>query len=179
MEERLLQRLSGASAMRELLSREGFAFEWFDHPPAHTCDDIKSFGLATDAIGVKNLFVYEPKSERYFLVLVDHDTRVDLKRLGKLIGARLSFASPERLEKVLGIQPGSVTPLALINDGELRAELIIDEDLWRGNSFQLHPLENTATVTLSRDDLERFFSLTKHVPRFVSLQAENELSPAA
>ena len=80
-----------------------------------------------------------------------------MERLGRLIGAgKLSFASEERLEKYLKVKPGSVTPLALMNDTEHAVEFFIDKDVTRAKSVGVHPLENTATVFLSYKDLDKF-----------------------
>ena len=82
---------------------------------------------------------------------------MDLEKLGRLIGAgRLSFASEERLEKYLKVKPGSVTPLALMNDADHAVEFFIDKDVTRAKSIGVHPLENTATVFLSYKDLDKF-----------------------
>lgn len=118
----------------------------------------------------KNLFLRDRKGQRHFLVTVPHDLAVDLKQLAAVVGATaLGFASPERLQKYLGIAPGSVSLLALCNDAAGAVEFVIDRALWAAPALQAHPLVNTATVILSHDDLERFVTATGHSPRIVDV----------
>ncbi|MEP6609570.1 MAG: prolyl-tRNA synthetase associated domain-containing protein [Burkholderiaceae bacterium] len=120
----------------------------------------------------KNLFLRDRKGVRHFLVTARHDLGVDLNQLGALIGAgRLGFASPERLQKYLGITPGSVSLLALCNDAAGAVEFVIDRALWDAPALHAHPLTNTATMIVSRRNLERFLAATGHVPRIVELPA--------
>lgn len=93
---------------------------------------------------------------------------VDIKGLELALGAKgLSFASSERLMEYLGITPGSVTILAVLNDLRRRVEVVVDEGLWRCDAIQCHPLVNTSTLVISREGLERFLSLTGHRPRIM------------
>ncbi|HEV3484507.1 MAG TPA: YbaK/EbsC family protein, partial [Vicinamibacterales bacterium] len=84
---------------------------------------------------------------------------------------RLSFASPERLMKYLGVEPGSVTLLGLVNDAAHAVELYIDADVWSAPSIHAHPLRNDATLVLSHDDVVRFLAATGHRPRVVTLRS--------
>ena len=97
----------------------------------------------------KNLFLKDKKG-RLFLVVADAETRIDLKRLHEAIGAsgRLSFGSAELLREMLGVEPGSVTPFALVNDRERRVTLVLDEALMRSEPVNFHPLVNSATTGL-------------------------------
>ena len=118
----------------------------------------------------KNLFLRDKKGARHFLVTVRHDLAVDLNVLGTALNAgRLGFASPERLQKHLGITPGSVSLLALINDQSGAVEFIIDRALWEADAVQAHPLVNTATMVLVHGDLERFVAATGHTPRVIDI----------
>ena len=83
------------------------------------------------------------------------DKTVDLKQLGALLGSRMSFASAERLRKHLGLTPGAVTPLGVLNDKNAEVEVVIDQDLAGEMPLGVHPCENTATVFLSFADLRR------------------------
>jgi Ala-tRNA(Pro) deacylase len=101
-------------------------------------------------------------------VVAPEDRAIDLKRLGEVLGAgRLSFGSPERLKRHLGVEPGSVTPLALINDGERRVRLALDRGLADGAVVNVHPLVNTMTTAVAPADLLRFFEATGHSPRWL------------
>jgi Ala-tRNA(Pro) deacylase len=106
-------------------------------------------------------------------VAVAAQKRVNIKALSALIGAgHLSFGSPERLKKYLGVDPGSVTVLATINDPEQVVELIFDEILWQEEVFQFHPLVNTSTLLIARDSLARYFKLTGHEIRLLNVPSQ-------
>ena len=120
----------------------------------------------------KNLFVKDAKG-KLFLIVAESQTQVDMKRIHKRIGcARLSFGKPELLEEVLGVTPGSVTAFAVINDTQGAVEVILDETLTSFDVINCHPLENTATTAIARDDLMRFLANTGHTPRIMPLGPE-------
>jgi Ala-tRNA(Pro) deacylase len=100
---------------------------------------------------------------RHFLVCVPAAKTVDLRALSAAIGAgRLSFGSPDRLGRFLGVEPGAVTLLALFNDPARAVELYVDEALWEAEAFQFHPLVNTSTLVIARQAVERFLQSTGH-----------------
>jgi Ala-tRNA(Pro) deacylase len=111
----------------------------------------------------KNLFLKDKKGG-LFLVTVPEDAAVDLKTIHTAIGARgrVSFGSGELLKAVLGVEPGSVTPLALVNDEEHRVTFILHQAFREADPVNFHPLRNTATVTLRRDD---FLAFLHHLGR--------------
>ena len=95
------------------------------------------------------------------MVTLPATKRADLKNLAHLVNeSGLSFASPERLMKYIGVTPGSVTVLGLINYTNKEVTVIIDEDLWKQDSLQYHPLPNTATLVIARDDVKKFLEWT-------------------
>ncbi len=117
----------------------------------------------------KNLFVKDAKG-KLFLIVAESHTEVDMKRIHKRIGcARLSFGKPDLLEETLGVTPGSVTALAVINDTAGAVEVILDETLTAFDVVNCHPLANTATTAIARDDLIRFLTETGHPPRIMPL----------
>ena len=96
-------------------------------------------------------------SDRHFLVTVHEDKRVDLAKLSEVLGVgRLSFASPDRLERYLGVRPGAVTLLALVNDTAGAVDAYADRELWERSLMQCHPMENTATLVMSPRGIERY-----------------------
>ena len=132
-------------------------YEVVEHEPVHTMEDMDRLGLPQKGTLCKNLFLRDAKGKRHFLVTCDEKKTVDLKTLGRQLGAgNLSFASEDRLEKYLGLKQGSVSPFGLMNDTEHAVEFFIDKDLSRWKSLGIHPLENTATVFLSFKDLDKF-----------------------
>ncbi len=117
----------------------------------------------------KNLFLRDAK-DRVFLVIAECRTPIDLKRLPNTLGsARLSFGRPDLLMAVLGVAPGAVTALALINDRGGQVGVVVDRRLMGYDSINCHPLENTATTTIARDDLMGFIRATGHEPRVLTL----------
>ena len=138
-----------------------------EHPPLYTVEQSRALRGAIPGGHTKNLFLKD-KKDAVFLVVAEEDAEVDMKSLHKRIGsARLSFGKPELLADLLGVIPGSVTPLAAINDAAGRVAIILDEALMRHATLNCHPLENTATVSLGRDDLVRFLRATGHDPRVI------------
>ena len=117
----------------------------------------------------KNLFLKDEGGD-LFLVVVQATTRVDLKALARALGAgRFSFGKPDLLMEALGVSPGSVTAFAVLNDGSHRVRIVIDAELMLHETINCHPLENTATTSIARDDLMRFIRSCGHEPRIVAL----------
>jgi Ala-tRNA(Pro) deacylase len=117
----------------------------------------------------KNLFLKDAK-DQLWLVIAEAHTAVDLKALPKLIGsARLSFGKAELLREVLGVEPGSVTALALANDRDRRVRVVVDRRLMDYDVINCHPLVNTATTSVGREDLLRFIRACGHQPSIVNL----------
>lgn len=139
------------------LNKLGIKYEVVEHEPVHTMEDMDRLGLPEKGTLCKNLFLRDAKGKRHFLITFDENAKVDLKSLGKQLGAgNLSFASEERLEKYLGLKQGSVSPFGLMNDIDHAVEFFIDKSLSKCKSLGIHPLENTATVFLSFKDLDKF-----------------------
>ncbi len=135
----------------------------YDHPPVFTCEQARRLVPTMAAAETKNLFVRDRKGRRHFLVVVGYEKSADLAALSDLLGtSRLSLGSPDRLTRFLGVEPGSVTLLALINDPEGQVSIIIDEEVWRHDALRCHPLVNTCTLAIPREDLARFMAATGH-----------------
>jgi Ala-tRNA(Pro) deacylase len=154
------------------LSELGIATRTVEHPPVFTV--AESDNLERDLPGghTKNLFLKDAK-DRLFLVTAASHNQIDLKRLHKVLGcARLSFGRPELLQEVLGVAPGSVTAFALINDHARRVSFVLDAQLMEHDYINCHPLENTATTSVAREDLLRFIRACGHEPRILDLSGE-------
>jgi len=155
----------------DFLSSNDIEYEKFDHPAVFTCEQAQEL-IPDDIPGAdtKNLFLRDKKGKRHILVTVGYEKKVDLKALSELLDAKkLGFGSPERLEKYLGITPGAVSILALLNDTDHAVECYIDEDLWQHDSFRVHPLVNTASLVISREGIEKFLQATGHEYRIVKV----------
>jgi len=153
------------------LDQFGIRYQRYDHPAVYTCDEAEhTVPAEVAAAHTKNLFLRDQKGRRHWLVVVDCAKQVDLKALAPLIGAdKLGLASPERLVRFLGVAPGSVTVLGLINDRDRAVELIVDRAVWDADRWLAHPLVNTATLILDRSGVEAFLAATGHSPRVVAV----------
>jgi Ala-tRNA(Pro) deacylase len=145
-------------------------YELFEHPPVHTSDEAAIHWQAISGAAVKNLFLRNKKGDRHYLVILGIDKQADLRHLVKVIGDdRLSFGSPERLQKYLGVTPGSVSPLGLIHDSARAVRVIVDSDLRTAERLIFHPNDNTASLTISGVDFLRFLEDRGNSVRWVSL----------
>lgn len=135
------------------------------HEAAFTVEQSKLLTSHIAGAHTKNLFVKDKKG-RLFLVVAEHERRIDLKRLHEVIGAsgRLSFCSADQMMVCLGVTPGSVTALAVVHDRNKAVTVILDAGLMEHELVNCHPLINTMTTTLQRLDLMRFFRATGHEP---------------
>lgn len=151
------------SDVYQFLADNNIEYERHDHPPVFTVADVERLVPPLPAAKTKNLFLRDKKGKRHFLVVVPARKRVDIKGLGNVIGAgRLSFGSPDRLRRYLGVDPGAVTILALIRDPDHAVEVVFDEILKQEEAFQFHPLVNTSTLVITRPNLLRFIDATGH-----------------
>ena len=159
------------AGLEAFLARLGVPFERFDHDPVYTCEDVSRIvPAAAGGVQTKNLFIRDKKGQRHWLVVTDCSRAVDLKGLAPVIGAdHLSLGSPERLMRCLGVSPGSVTLLGLINDPERQVAVVIDQDVWDAPALRCHPLTNTATLVISHGGIVRFLEATGHQPQVTAL----------
>lgn len=149
--------MSEKQRVYDALKQSNITYDVIEHEPVYTMEDMDRLGLPQKGTLCKNLFLRDSKGKRHFLITMDENKSVDLKKLGKVLGAgNLSFASEERLEKYLKLKQGAVTPFGLMNDTAHAVEFFIDKDLSREKRLGLHPLENTATLFISFKDLDKF-----------------------
>jgi Ala-tRNA(Pro) deacylase len=149
------------------LDQLGIAHRTVEHPPVFTVEEAKALRGNLPGHHIKNLFLRNKKEEMWLVVALE-DRAIDLKRLGEVLGAgRLSFGSADRLKRTLGVEPGSVTPLSLVNDDARAVQLVLDRGVADGGPVNAHPLVNTMTTALAPADLLRFFDATGHTPRWL------------
>ena len=155
------------------LAGHGIEAARYEHPPVMTVEESERLVPQLPGAKTKNLFLRNRKGDRHLLVTVPHDVAVDLAALGAQIGAgRLGFASADRLLKHLGITPGSVSLLALVNDASHAVEFVIDRRLWEADAVHAHPLVNNATMVLPHRELERFLAATGHDVRIIDVPTD-------
>ena len=146
----------------------GIAYQSYEHPPVFTSEDVEAHWRGIPATPVKNLFLRNKKGNREYLVIVSVDKRVDLQQLVKVIGDdRLSFGSADRLMQTLGLTPGSVSPFGLLHEGSRDVQVIIDAALRQAERLIFHPNINTASLTISFTDLEKFLAWRGNKVRYL------------
>jgi Ala-tRNA(Pro) deacylase len=158
---------------QELLERFaalGIPSETVEHEPVFTVAESKSVKEMIPGAHSKNLFVKDKKG-RFFLISAKHDTMIDLKRIHETLGAsgRVSFGSAEQLRELLGVEPGSVTAFAVVNDTQARVTMVLDANLMEHERVNFHPLINSMTTGVSREDLVKFLRSTGHDPLVLKL----------
>ncbi len=145
----------------------GIAHKTVDHAPAHTVEEARRHRGDLPGGHCKNLFLKDKKG-RLFLVVALEDRAIDVQKLAKQIGAaRLSFGKPELLRQVLGVEPGSVTPFALLNDRDQRVQVVLDKEMLDHEILNYHPLKNDGTTALTAADLQHFIRACGHRPVIV------------
>lgn len=138
-----------------ILKEKNIWFELEDHEAVFNMEDLNNLNLKYKDRYAKNIFLRDDKKQNYYLITVKGDKRVDLKQFRKDFNTRnLSFASSEDLMRILNLVPGSVSPLGILNDNELKVTLYLDEFFLSDNGIiGVHPNENTATIWLKVTNL--------------------------
>ena len=158
------------SRLLALLDDLEISYDRYDHAPVNTCEEAEIAVPNVDAVQTKNLFLRDKRGRRHLLLVTTCAKSVDLRAFGEQAGAdHLSFASPGRLAKYLGVEPGSVTVLGLFVDSDRAVELYVDADVWQTPRWRCHPMVNRATLVLTRDAIDVFLARTGHRPTVLSL----------
>lgn len=141
----------------DYLKAHQVSYEAAEHPAVYNMEEMSQIDLPHPEVDAKNLFVRDDKKANYYLITVKGDKRVNLKEFRHQHSLRnLSFASEQDLMEIMGLIPGAVTPLGLLNDTDLKAQLYLDRDfLGSSGLVGVHPNDNTATIYLQTQDLIR------------------------
>ena len=154
----------------ETLEKLGIAYTRHEHPPVATVEEAEKYWGPIKGTHCKNLFLRNNRGNRHYLVIAAVDRAVDLKRLNATLGEdRLSFASPERLKRWLGLEPGSVSPFGLVNDATHHVDVICDEALRSSAGLGFHPNVNTATLEIALADFEKYLASSGNAVRWLRL----------
>ena len=169
--ENWAQRLEKEIRCYELLDDLGVNYQRIDHEAAMTMEACAAIDEALDATICKNLLLCNRQCSAFYLLMIPGDKVFKTSALSKQIGSsRLSFAAPEYMEKYLDITPGSVSVLGLMNDHENQVQLLIDEDVLKGEYFGCHPCINTSSLRLRTEDLmQKLLPAMHHEPQIVTL----------
>ncbi|MBI2523658.1 prolyl-tRNA synthetase associated domain-containing protein [Candidatus Peregrinibacteria bacterium] len=164
--------------IENFLRSHSISFRHFEHPAVFTCEESERLCPEMPGMHTKNLFLKDDKNRRHILISLPHGKVADLKAFGKLYNIKSpSLASAEDLKKYLGVEPGAVTLLGLINDIAHHVEVFLDEELWKHDQIGCHPLVNTATLVIAREDMERFFAATGHQYKICAVPEKRIPSP--
>ncbi|MCK5154619.1 MAG: prolyl-tRNA synthetase associated domain-containing protein [Spirochaetales bacterium] len=140
----------------DLLTKTGIEYTNHEHPAVYTVEEADLHHGGIDGVHSKNLF-FKDKKKNLFLVVTLSDKPIIIKEVAKKIGAKSpSFGKPDLLAQVLGVIPGAVTPFAIVNDENHDVKVILDEEMMENKLLNFHPLENTATTTITSKDLVKF-----------------------
>lgn len=139
------------------LERMGISFDYYEHPEAPTIEIAAQFYRGEGTTLCKNLFFRNHKGNRHYLVIMDSRHDMDIHDMEhRLHQGKLSFASPERLMRHLGVRPGSVSLFALVNDAGHEVTLFVDRRLLEAEKVSFHPNDNRASLVISSADMMRF-----------------------
>ena len=150
-------------------------YEMHEHPPVPTVEEAMRYWERIDATHCKNLFFRNHKGNRHYLVILDHRRKLNIRDLEqKLKQGKISFASPQRMERYLGLSAGSVSVFGIINDSDNHVHLFIDQALRSAVRISFHPNENDATLVISFASFLRFLESSGNSYEFIRLY-EDEL----
>ena len=148
--------LQTQNELLNVLKQNNIEYSNHEHPPVFTVEEADMHHKGIDGVHSKNLF-FKDKKKNLFLVVTLSDKSIKIKEVAKKIGAKnMSFGKPELLAQVLGVIPGAVTPFAVINTGDYNIKVVLDEEMMNNDLLNFHPLENTATTTISSKNLIKF-----------------------
>jgi Ala-tRNA(Pro) deacylase len=163
--------MSNEQSLLAALDSAGIAWSMIEHRPVFTVGESAQLHADIPGAHTKNLFLKDAAGQ-FWVVSAPHDARVDLKALPAAIGSKkVSFGKADDMVRLLGVAPGSVTPLAAFNDAGGAVRVVIDSRLASADRVNVHPLRNTATLGLSGSDLLAFLAATAHPATVVALPA--------
>lgn len=152
------------------LDKLNIKYRKVDHKAVFTMEEMAELNLENEDEIVKNIFIRDDKKTNYYLVLIAGNKRVNLKELRNNLKLRpLTFASEEDLEKYLGLHKGSVTVLGVLNDTNHIVKVLIDEDIKKFKEIGVHPNENTASIWLKLEDIEKVLNYTENEYEFIKI----------
>ena len=148
------------------------AYRLYTHPPLPTAADAMAYWKDIEAQHCKNLFFRNHKGNRHYLVVFDWKRDLPIHRIEKMLRqGKLTFASPQRMMRYLGVEPGSVSPFGLLNDTENHVVLFLDNKLKEAEEISFHPNDNRYTAVISKTDFFRFLELVGNIYIFLDIDA--------
>jgi Ala-tRNA(Pro) deacylase len=146
-------------AVYDVLAQLEIPYTRREHPPVYTVEDASRYDIHLPGVHCKNLFLRNKKGDQHYLAVLAVATQVSLRELAQRIGSsNLSFASPERLARYLGVETGAVGPFGLINDAEKVVQVLLDRTLEGPEPVGFHPNVNTSTLMVPFNGLQKFLA---------------------
>jgi Ala-tRNA(Pro) deacylase len=162
--------LRGDAKVYETLGELNIPFDYYEHPPVPTVEEASKYWTDIDAAHCKNLFFRNHKGNKHYLVVLHYQKALNIRDLEqRLKQGKISFASPERMMRYLGLTPGSVSPLGLIHDSEKHVHVFLDSKLKDFDLISFHPNLNTASLVIQFSDFVRYLRFTGNTYEFISL----------
>ena len=160
----------GDPLLYKVLNELHINFEYHEHPAVPTVEEASKYWKGINSTHCKNIFLRNHKGNRHYLVILEYRQIVNIHQLEKLLKqGKLTFASPQRMIKYLGLEPGSVSPFGLIHDTENHVHLFLDENLKQAQRLSFHPNLNTASLIIEYNDFIRFLEWKGNSYEFISL----------
>ncbi|MCF8365816.1 MAG: prolyl-tRNA synthetase associated domain-containing protein [Bacteroidales bacterium] len=154
----------------DVLDQLDIKFEMYEHPPLPTIEKAMEYWGDIDAVHCKNIFFRNHKGNKHYLVIIKHIAKLEIHDLEKrLQQGKLSFASAQRMQRYLCLEPGSVSPFGLINDTENHVHVFFDENLQTADKISFHPNLNTASVVIAFEDFMKYMAWTGNSFEFIKL----------
>lgn len=156
--------------VEQFLKSNQIEYVLHEHPAVYTCEEAKRYRGDIPGLASKNLLLRNQDSSRHFLMILPAKKRLDLKKLGNIVGIKkITFATREALQEKLGLETGAVSPFGLLNDEKNEIELYIDKEIYDAEIVSFHPNINTASVELSRDMFHKFLQAINHKANVIEL----------
>ncbi len=162
--------MNGDEALYRILEELGIRFDYYGHPAAPTIELARVYWKDIEATHCKNLFFRNHKGNRHYLVIIEHSHELAIRDLEqRLKQGKLTFASGDRMQKYLGLSPGSVSPFGLIHDTGRHVHLFLDANLRKSTKISFHPCLNTASLVVSFEDFEKFLNFTGNTYEYLDV----------
>jgi Ala-tRNA(Pro) deacylase len=162
--------MNGQQQVYDYLRSLNIEFEYHEHAEAPTIEIARQYWEGHDGLHCKNIFLRNHKGKKHYLVVLDCDQSVVMKDLEqKLNQGKLSFASEQRMDKYLGLKPGSVSPFGLVNDKDHHVHCFFDKNLLNAEKLCFHPNINTASLTISKEDFLLYLDNIGNSYEFIDL----------
>ncbi|HIH15466.1 MAG: prolyl-tRNA synthetase [archaeon GW2011_AR17] len=145
--------------IKQFLDNNNISYILHTHPAVFSCEEADIHCKHVPGTPGKNLFLKEEKGNQFFLVILSAHKKLNMNSLAPVLNVKkLKFANENELKEILGLTPGSVSPLGLLNDKEKKTRVIIDEEIWAAETVNFHPNINTESLEFTKDNFHRLIT---------------------